>query len=49
MQVRVRDDMDAAAGMANRLEVMRKQIEDKLKANAGRDEAEKALRDSTSR
>jgi len=45
MQVRVRDDMDRAAGIANRLEVMRKQIEDKLKANAGRDEAEKALRD----
>ncbi len=45
MQVRVRDDMNAAAGIANRLEVMRKQIEDELKANAGRDEAEKALRD----
>ncbi len=44
VQVRVRDDMNAAAGMANRIEVMRKQIEDELKANAGRDEAEQALR-----
>ena len=28
MQVRIRDDMNAAADMVNQLEVMRKQIED---------------------
>jgi photosystem II stability/assembly factor-like uncharacterized protein len=43
-QVRIRDDIDAAVAMINRLEVMRKQIEDLLKANAGKTPAEQALR-----
>ena len=42
-QVRVRDDINKTAAMANRLEVMRKQIEDLLKANAGKKPAEQAL------
>lgn len=44
-QVRVRDDINKTVAMANRLEVMRKQIEDLLKANAGSKPAEQALRD----
>jgi hypothetical protein len=43
--VRVRDDIDKTVAMANRLEVMRKQIEDLLKANAGKKPAEQALDD----
>ncbi|MEW5981531.1 MAG: hypothetical protein AB1806_04090 [Acidobacteriota bacterium] len=43
-QIRIRDDMDAAVMMINDLEVMRKQVEDSLKANAGRRQAEQALR-----
>ncbi|PYQ98495.1 MAG: hypothetical protein DMF97_12500, partial [Acidobacteria bacterium] len=35
----------AAADIVNSIEVMRKQIEDDLKANAGKLEAERALRD----
>jgi photosystem II stability/assembly factor-like uncharacterized protein len=44
-QVRVRDDINKTVVMANRLEVMRKQIEDLLKANAGKKPAEQALGD----
>jgi hypothetical protein len=36
MQLRIRDDLDEAASMANRIEVMRKQIEDLLATNTGR-------------
>ena len=42
-QVRTRDDIDASVAMINALEVMRKQIEDYQKANAGRRQAEQAL------
>ncbi len=44
-QVRLRDDINKTVAMANRLEVMRKQIEDLLKANAGKKPAEQALTD----
>jgi photosystem II stability/assembly factor-like uncharacterized protein len=42
-QVRLRDDINKTVAMANRLEVMRKQIEDLVKANAGKKPAERAL------
>jgi photosystem II stability/assembly factor-like uncharacterized protein len=45
MQIRIRDDMSASADMVNAIEVVRKQIEDALKANAGKADAERALRD----
>jgi len=45
MQIRIRDDLNASVDMVNDLEKMRKQIEDDLKANAGKPTAEKALRD----
>jgi photosystem II stability/assembly factor-like uncharacterized protein len=45
VQIRIRDDMSAAADMVNNLEILRKQIEDELKANGGKPEAERALRD----
>jgi hypothetical protein len=45
MQIRIRDDMSAAADMVNNLEIVRKQIEDALKANAGKPETERALRE----
>ncbi|MBI1876270.1 MAG: sialidase, partial [Acidobacteria bacterium] len=45
MQVRIRDDINQAADMINRIEVVRRQIEDLLKANRGKDEIEKPLRD----
>ena len=44
-QVRIRDDINESVTMINRLEVMRKQIEDLLKANAGKKGPEKTLRD----
>jgi len=44
-QLRVRDGLNSSAGMINRLEVMRKQVEDLLKANAGKKPIEQALRD----
>jgi photosystem II stability/assembly factor-like uncharacterized protein len=44
MQIRIRDDMNASADMVNNLEVVRKQIEDDLKANAGKPEAVRALK-----
>lgn len=45
MQVRIRDDMNAAVDMINRIEVMRKQVEDQLAANAGKDGLVKPLRE----
>src|SRR5262249_8377732 len=45
MQIRIRDDLNVTADMVNNLEVVRKQIEDALKANAGKAAAEQALRD----
>jgi hypothetical protein len=44
MQIRIRDDMNTTVDMVNDLEVLRKQIESDLKANAGKPEAERALR-----
>jgi hypothetical protein len=44
-QVRIRDDVNKSVAMINRLEVMGKQIEDLLKANAGKKAAERALGD----
>jgi photosystem II stability/assembly factor-like uncharacterized protein len=44
-QLRIRDDTNKAVAMVNQLEIMRKQIEDLLKANAGKKAAEQALRD----
>jgi photosystem II stability/assembly factor-like uncharacterized protein len=35
-QVRIRDDMNAAVDMINKLEEMRRQVEDQVKANAGK-------------
>jgi len=43
MQVRIRDDINATSDMVNRMEITRKQIEDLLKANRGKDELEKPL------
>lgn len=45
VQVRIRDDMNAAVDMINRLEAMRKQIEDLLAAHKGKPAVEKPLRD----
>jgi len=45
VQIRIRDDMSAAADMVNNLEIMRKQLEDDLKANADRPDVERALRE----
>ena len=42
-EVRVRDDMNAAADMINRLEVMRKQIGDQRKTNTAKPDVESAL------
>jgi photosystem II stability/assembly factor-like uncharacterized protein len=44
VQIRIRDDMTASAEMVNQIEIARKQIEDALKANAGKADAERALR-----
>jgi photosystem II stability/assembly factor-like uncharacterized protein len=49
MQVRIRDDITATSEMTNRMEVSRKQIEDLLKANQGKDELEKPLLDLNKR
>jgi hypothetical protein len=43
--IRVRDDMNSAVDMVNRIEVMRKQIADQEKANAGKPEITSALAD----
>jgi photosystem II stability/assembly factor-like uncharacterized protein len=45
MQVKVRDDLAATAEMVNRIEVMRKQIEDQLKSTSLKASDAKALRD----
>ena len=42
-QLRIRDDMNATADMANTIERLRKQIEDQLKANKGKAAAERSL------
>jgi photosystem II stability/assembly factor-like uncharacterized protein len=44
-ELRIRKDINDTVEMANRLEIVRKQIEDLLKANAGKAANEKALRD----
>jgi hypothetical protein len=43
--LRIRDDMNKAVTMINRLEIMRRQVEDLLKAQAGKASAVQALRD----
>ena len=43
--LRIRDALNTSASMINRLEVVRKQIEDQLAAQAGKKAAEQALRD----
>ena len=42
-QIRVRNALDETSKLTNRVEVMRRQIEDSLKANKGKDELEKPL------
>jgi photosystem II stability/assembly factor-like uncharacterized protein len=44
-QIRIRDDLNSATDMVNRLEVMRKQLEDQRKANAGKGDVLKQLDD----
>lgn len=44
-QLRIRDALNATANMTNSLEISRKQIEDLIKANTGKDELEKPLMD----
>ncbi|HEY2945731.1 MAG TPA: sialidase [Vicinamibacteria bacterium] len=44
-QVRIRDDIDAAAGMINRIEVLRKQVEDRARADDAAAEVRQALVD----
>jgi photosystem II stability/assembly factor-like uncharacterized protein len=44
-QIRIRDDMNETADMVNRIEVMRKQIEDLLKVHKGKRDVEKPLQD----
>ena len=48
-QIRIRDGLNSSAGMINRLEVMRQQVEDLLKTNAGKKPVELALRDLDSK
>ncbi len=43
-QLRIRDDLTQAADMANKIEIMRKQIEDQLAANKGKGDIEGALK-----
>jgi hypothetical protein len=45
MQVRIRDDINATTDIVNAVEVTRRQIEDLLKLNRGKDELEKPLMD----
>ncbi len=44
-QIRIRDAMNESVAVINHIEAMRKEIEDQLKANAGKDEVEQALND----
>ena len=43
MQIEIRDSISATSGVVNRIEIIRKQIEDLLKANRGMDEREVPL------
>lgn len=43
-QIQIRDDLSEAADTANKLEIMRKQIEDQLAANKGKTDIEEALK-----
>ena len=45
MQIRIQKAINETAEMINRLEIVRRQLEDQLKANAGKAALEKALRD----
>src|ERR1041385_3618249 len=45
VQLRIRDDLNAAADIVNRIEIMRKQIEDRLKTAGGTDGTAEALRE----
>jgi photosystem II stability/assembly factor-like uncharacterized protein len=45
VQIRIRDDMNAAVDMINRIEVMRKQIEDLARTHRGKPEIENALKE----
>ncbi|NQW03418.1 MAG: sialidase [Acidobacteria bacterium] len=45
MQVRIRDAISATSGVVNEIEITRKQIEDLLKQNPGKDDLEKPLMD----
>jgi photosystem II stability/assembly factor-like uncharacterized protein len=45
MQVRIRDDMNAAVDMINQIEVVRKQLEDQIKAQQARKDVVQALQD----
>jgi photosystem II stability/assembly factor-like uncharacterized protein len=45
MQLRIRNDMTETAEMINRLEVMRKRLEDQTKASAGKSDALRAIRE----
>ena len=45
LQVRVRDAINETADLVNRIEAMRKQLEDQLKANAGNRDLESAIRE----
>jgi photosystem II stability/assembly factor-like uncharacterized protein len=45
MQIRIRDDITATSDAINGIEVMRKQLEDERKANAGKAEVQKILMD----
>jgi len=45
MQIRIRDAITETSAVVNQLEITRKQIEDLLKQNVGKDEIEKPLMD----
>jgi hypothetical protein len=45
MQVRIRDDMNAAVDMINQIEVVRKQLEDQVKAQQARKDVLQVLQD----
>jgi len=45
MQIRIRDDMNAAVDMINQLEVVRKQLEDQIKAQQSRKDVLQVLQD----
>jgi photosystem II stability/assembly factor-like uncharacterized protein len=45
VQIRVRDDIDAAADMINRVELLRKQLEDLLKAKDGDADVKRSLQE----